>query len=82
MAIQLIIWIIMAASVGVFVAYKTSDVWRTKIKRAGSAYAKWTAENIVKMPKEYLAFCEDEAKRMMDALKASEVSVAQNRAKI
>ena len=78
--IQLIIGGIgIIASAG-FIAYKTSDVWRTKIRKMGDGYAKWTPENIVKWPREYLDFCADEARKMMESLKASDIAIAQNKA--
>jgi hypothetical protein len=62
--------------------YFTSDVGRTKINQMADQYAHWTPENIAKDPEGYLTFCEQEANKTLQNLKASEISVAQNRASL
>ena len=62
--------------------YFTSDVARTKIDAAADQYAHWTPENIAKDPENYLRFCETEANKALQGLKASEIAVAQNRASL
>ena len=74
--------IIVAAVVVVGVMYFTSDVFRTKINVAADQSAHWTPENIAKDPENYLRFCEGEANKVLQSLKASEIAVAQNRASL
>jgi predicted nucleic acid-binding Zn-ribbon protein len=49
---------------------------------AADQYAHWTPENIAKDPENYLRFCESEANKVLQSLKASEIAVAQNRASL
>jgi hypothetical protein len=74
--------IIVAAVVVVGVMYFTSDVAKTRIDAAADQYAHWTPENIAKDPENYLRFCEAEATKVLQSLKASEIAVAQNRASL
>ncbi len=74
--------LIVAAVVVVGVLYFTSDVAKTKIDAAADQYAHWTPENIAKDTENYLRFCEAEASKALQGLKASEIAVAQNRASL
>jgi chromosome segregation ATPase len=64
------------------VMYFTSDVFSTKVDAAVDQFAHWTPENIAKDPENYLNFCEKQANKAIEDLKASEISVAQSRAKL
>lgn len=75
-----IVLLVIVAVVGVL--YFTSDVFKTKIDAAADQYAHWTPENIAKDPENYLNFCETEANRALENLKASKIRVAQNRASL
>ena len=78
-----IIGIIVVAAIAVIaVLYFTSDVAKTRINAAADQYAHWTPENIAKDPENYLRFCETEANKVLQSLKASEIAVAQNRASL
>jgi hypothetical protein len=72
--------VILAVIIGAL--YFTSDVYRTRIRAAADQYAHWTPENIAKDPENYLNFCEEEANKALLGLKASEISIAQNRGKL
>jgi hypothetical protein len=76
---KIIVAIILLAAAGLAVYYFTSDVGRTRIKEAGTQYAKWTPDNIAKDPENYLNFCEQECQAALLKLKASEIEIAQNR---
>jgi hypothetical protein len=77
---KVIALIVIAALVVLAVMYFTSDVAKTRIDAAADQYAHWTPENIAKDPENYLKFCESEANKALQSLKASEIAVAQNRA--
>jgi len=77
-----IVLIIVAALAVLGVMYFTSDVAKTRIDAAADQYAHWTPENIAKDPENYLRFCESEANKVLQSLKASEIAVAQNRASL
>ena len=79
---KVIVLIVVAAVVVLGVMYFTSDVAKTKIDAAADQYAHWTPENIAKDPENYLRFCETEANKVLQSLKASEIAVAQNRASL
>ncbi len=79
---KLVVLIIVAALAVVGVMYFTSDVAKTRIDAAADQYAHWTPENIAKDPENYLRFCESEANKVLQSLKASEIAVAQNRASL
>jgi len=80
MRVIVIVLIILAAVIAGL--YFTSDVYRTRINAAANQYAHWTPENIAKDPENYLNFCEEEANKALLGLKASEISIAQNRGKL
>lgn len=63
-------------------AYLMSDVWSTKIDSAYSQFSEWTPENIAKDPKNYLKFCEKQAKAAQTKLKARNISIKQSKAKL
>ena len=77
-----IVLILVAGAVVLGVMYFTSDVAKTRIDAAADQYAHWTPENIAKDPENYLRFCESEANKVLQSLKASEIAVAQNRASL
>lgn len=81
-AFMVIVGLVVAAAVVVGVMYFTSDVYRTRIKSAANQYAHWTPENIAKDTENYLNFCEEQANKALLDLKASEISIAQNRGKL
>jgi hypothetical protein len=75
-----VIVLLIAAVLGFM--YFTSDVAKTKMDAVADQYAHWTPENIAKDPENYLNFCEGEANKALQSLKASEIAVAQNRASL
>ncbi len=75
----IVLVIVAVVAVGAIV-YFTSDPARTKMDAMADQYAHWTPENIAKDPENYLRFCEGEANKVLQSLKASEIAVAQNRA--
>lgn len=77
-----VVLVIVGIAVVLGVLYFTSDVAKTKIDAAADQYAHWTPENIAKDPENYLRFCESEANKVLQSLKASEIAVAQNRASL
>lgn len=79
---KVIVLIIVAAVAVLGVMYFTSDVAKTRIDAAADQYAHWTPENIAKDTENYLRFCETEATKVLQSLKASEIAVAQNRASL
>ncbi len=80
--VKVIVLLLIAAAVVVGVMYFTSDVATTRIDAAADQYAHWPPENIAKDPENYLRFCESEADKVLQSLKASEIAVAQNRASL
>jgi hypothetical protein len=64
------------------VLYFGSKVFRTHINERIDQFSEWTPENIAKYPNEYLNFCETETKQAVERLKASEIAIAQKRAKL
>ncbi|MCY2928208.1 MAG: hypothetical protein NTV86_01695 [Planctomycetota bacterium] len=62
--------------------YFWSDVFRTKLNTAARDFSEWTPDNIAKDPVNYLNFCEDQTTKAMTSLKASEIAIGQNRAKL
>ena len=81
-AFMVIVGLVVAAAVVVGIMYFTSDVYRTRIRAAADQYAHWTPENIAKDTENYLIFCEEQANKALLDLKASEISIAQNRGKL
>jgi len=59
-----------------------NELLEAKVGRAVEQATKWTPENIEKDPKGYLYFCEQEIKKTIGDLKASEIAISQNRARI
>ena len=80
--VGIIVLIVVIVAIGVGVVYFTSDVYRTKIDASANQYAHWTPENIAKDPENYLNFCETQANQAVTDLKASKISIAQNRASL
>jgi len=74
--------IVVIAVVGVAVAYFGSDVFRTRANSTLTQFTQWTPENIAKDPVNYLNFCEEKAKGAIAKCKASEIAIAQKKAKI
>ena len=70
------------AIVGFLAAYFGSDVFRTKTNESMKQFSQWTPENIAKDPINYLNFCEEQAKAALQKCKASEIAIAQKKAKI
>jgi hypothetical protein len=62
--------------------YMFSDVFKTKMDTAYEGFAKWTPENIAKDPVNYLNFCEAQTNKAVEKLKASEIAIAQKKAKL
>jgi hypothetical protein len=62
--------------------YAFSDVFRTKAKSTYRDFAEWTPENIAEDPINYLNFAEEQTKKALKKLKASEISIAQKRSKL
>lgn len=63
-------------------AYLLSDVWSTKMTSAYSQFSEWTPENIAKDPKNYLNFCEIQAKEAQTKLKARKIAIAISKGKL
>lgn len=80
--VGIVVAIIVLIAAGGAAWYFLSDVGRSKMAAAYDQFAKWTPENIAKDPKGYLDFCEQQAKDAKANLKASQIRVAQNQAKI
>lgn len=78
----IIVSIVGVAAVAAAGSYLISDVWSTKIDSAVSQFAEWTPENIAKDPKNYLNFCEKQAKAAQIKLKARNISIKQSKAKL
>ncbi len=78
-AVAVIAAIVVAAGV---VLYFTSDVFSTRVDARIDQLAHWTPQNIAKDPENYLNFCEKQARRALDDLKANEISIAQSRARL
>lgn len=76
---QMIVVVVLVIVAVIGILYFTSDVAKTKIDAAADQYAHWTPENIAKDPENYLNFCETEANKAIQNLKASRIRVAQNR---
>lgn len=72
----IVILVVIAAIVG-GAAYFLSDPFRTKVDTAYNQFAQWTPENIAANPSGYLDFCETQAKKAQQDLKAAEVRIAQ-----
>ena len=81
-SVKVIVTVVVLLIVAGAIVYNTSDVWRTRMDAAAKQYAHWTPENIAKDPENYLNFCETEAQKALQGLKASEIAVAQNRASL
>jgi hypothetical protein len=80
--VAVIVGLIVLAAVAFGVFYFTSDVFRTKANAALDQWAHWTPENIAKDPLNYLNFCEEQTKVALEKTKASEIAIAQKKAKI
>lgn len=74
--------IVIVAAIVFAIAYFGSDVFRTKANTTLTQFTQWTPENIAKDPVNYLNFCEEQAKKAIEKCKASEIAIAQKRAKI
>lgn len=74
--------VVLIVAVVAAAAYFLSDPFRTKADAAYDQFSKWTPENIAKDPENYLNFCEKQANDAVLKLKASQISVAQNRANL
>jgi chromosome segregation ATPase len=62
--------------------YFFSPLFKGGVERAWENFSQWTPENIAKNPIGYLDFAEKQAKETMTSLKASEISLAQRKAKL
>ncbi len=71
--------LIFIAGVGM---YFFSDVYKTKMDAAVTDLTKWTPDNIASNPAGYLDFCEAETNNAFMDMKASEIAIAQNRARL
>ena len=81
-AVGVIIALLALLLIGGAVAYFGSDVFRTKTDEQIRQLSEWTPENIARDPVNYLNFCETEAEKALEKLKASEIAVAQKKAKL
>jgi hypothetical protein len=68
--------------VGAGAWYFTSDVFRTRVNAGYEQATKWTPEQIAKDPVMYLTYVEAETNKALEGLKANEIAVAQNKAKL
>lgn len=64
------------------VLYFVSDTFRTRADRAYRQLSEWTPENIAADPIGYLDFVERRGHEVLGELKASEIAIAQKRAKL
>jgi chromosome segregation ATPase len=64
------------------VLFYISDPFHSRVRASYDQLTKWTPENIAANPGGYLDFCEQKTKDAIQALKADEIAVAQNRAKL
>jgi Tfp pilus assembly protein PilE len=80
--VGVLVVVVVLAIIGFAIAYYGSDVFRTKAKASVQQFAEWTPENIAKDPLNYLNFCEEQAKGALEKCKASEIAIAQKKAKI
>jgi len=78
LVVGVIVFIVLAGVAWFFL----SDPFRTRVKTTYDDLTKWTPENIAKNPILYLNFCEEQAKKAIDKLKVSEISVSQNLARL
>lgn len=76
-----IVVVVLAVAAGA-ILYLTSDVFSTRMEARFEQFAHWTPENIAKDPENYLNFCEKQANKALQDLKANEISIAQSRAKL
>lgn len=81
-AVGIVVVIVVLAVVVAAGLFFFSDVWRTKMKGAYTQFADWTPENIAKDPGNYLNFCEEQTKKALEKLKASEIAIAQKKSKL
>jgi hypothetical protein len=82
MGAKLIVGILIVVVVVGGILYFGSDIFRTKVDRAVEGFTEWTPENIAKDPKGYLFFCRKQTEDAIGKLKASQIGISQNRAKI
>ena len=80
--VAVIVGLIVLAAIAFGVFYFTSDPVRTKTKAAYKQFSEWTPENIAKDPLNYLNFCEEQTKGALDKMKATEIAIAQKKAKL
>lgn len=64
------------------IVYWVSDPMRARMQEGIDQMTKWTPENIAKEPVLYLNFCEEQANKAIQSLKADRISVEQNKAKL
>ena len=79
---KIIVIVVLVIVAVLAVLYFTSAPTRTRMESAFDQYAHWTPENIAKDPENYLNFCEQEANKALQNLKASQIRIAQNRASL
>jgi hypothetical protein len=80
--VAIVVGLVVLAGVAFGGLYMFSDVFRTKADSAIEGFSKWTPENIAKDPVNYLNFCEKQTNAAVDKLKASEIAIAQKKAKL
>lgn len=64
------------------ILYFFSDTFRTRADSAYRQMSEWTPENIAEDPINYLNFAEGQTREVLVQLKASEIAIAQKRAKL
>lgn len=78
----LVIGVVVVIAIAAVAWYFVSDPFRTRVKTTFDDLTKWTPENIAKNPVLYLNFCEEQAKKAIEKLKVSEISVQQSLARL
>jgi len=78
-AVAVIGGIVVAAGV---VLYFASDVFSTRVDAQIDQLAHWTPKNIARDPENYLNFCEKQARKAIEDLKANEIGISQSRARL
>lgn len=72
--------VVVLVAIGAWI-YST-DRAGAKIRQKVESFAEWTPENISGDPEGYLYFCKEQTEQAITKLKASEIAISQNRAKL
>src|SRR5438067_2461697 len=78
-AMTSVVAVVAIAVVALGAWYLVSEVFRTKVNSQLDQMTKWTPEQIAKDPVNYLNFCEAEANKALEKLKASTIQLEMSR---